>query len=99
MIQETGMRAPAMALVLAITISPSFAAKAQGGQTAAPSPYPSVQGKNYKFEKVAEGVYYATSGFGGNIPVIVNDSNVMIVDDGTTPASARALLKDLTLIT
>src|SRR5579864_2917880 len=60
---------------------------------------PVVQGKSYKFEKVAEGVYYATGGFGSNNPVIVNDRDVMLVDDGTTPAAARALLEDLKLIT
>jgi cyclase len=77
----------------------SFAARAQSGQTTAPSPYPVVQGKVYKFERVAEGVYYATGGVGGNNPIIVNDHDVMIVDDGTTPATARALLEDLKLIT
>jgi cyclase len=44
-------------------------------------------------------VYYATGGMGANIPVIVNEDDVMLVDDGTTPASARALLEDLKLIT
>ena len=57
------------------------------------------QGKAYKFEKIADGVYYATGGFGSNIPVIVNDRDVMLVDDGTAPAAARALLSDLKLIT
>lgn len=28
--------------------------------------YPVVQGKTYKFEKIAEGVYYATGGIGSN---------------------------------
>ena len=57
------------------------------------------QGKAYTFEKIADGVYYATGGFGSNIPVIVNDRDVMLVDDGTAPAAARALLSDLKLIT
>jgi len=36
---------------------------------------------------------------GSNIPVIVNDNDVLLVDDGSTPATARALLEDLKLIT
>jgi cyclase len=61
--------------------------------------YPAVQGKVYKFEKIADGVYYATGGTGSNNVVIVNDRDVMLVDDGTTPAAARALLADMKLIT
>jgi glyoxylase-like metal-dependent hydrolase (beta-lactamase superfamily II) len=71
-------------------------------QTSA-SPYPAVTGKAYKFEKIADGVYYATSTgsmvTGSNVPVIVNDRDVLIVDTGTTPAAARALLQDLKAIT
>src|SRR5580693_3823759 len=58
-----------------------------------------IQGKSYKFEKVAEGVYYATGGVGSNNVVIVNDRDVVLVDDGTTPAAARAFLEDIRLIT
>ncbi len=58
-----------------------------------------VQGKAYKFEKVAEGIYYATGGVGSNNVVIVNDQDLVLVDDGTTPATARALLADIKLIT
>ena len=36
---------------------------------------------------------------GGNHPIIVNDRDVFLVDDGTTPAAARALLEDMKLIT
>ena len=57
------------------------------------------QGKAYKFEKVADGVYYASGGLGSNNVVIVNDQDVVLVDDGTTPAAARALLQDIKLIT
>lgn len=62
-----------------------------------------VQGKSYKFEKVAEGVYYATAlagtnGNGSNNVVIVNDRDLVLVDDGTTPAAARAFLEDIKLI-
>jgi len=61
--------------------------------------YPVTQGKTYKFEKVADGVYYATGGFGSNNVVIVNDQDVLVVDDGTTPAAARAFLDDIKKIT
>lgn len=97
--QQVIVRTRAIAVVLAITMSVLFEARAQSGQTAAQSPYPVVQGKVYKLEKVADGVYYATGGTGSNIPIIVNDHNVMVVDDGSTPATARALLEDLKLIT
>lgn len=61
--------------------------------------YPITQGKTYKFEKVADGVYYASGGFGSNNVVIVNDQDVLLVDDGTTPAAARAFLGDIKTIT
>lgn len=61
--------------------------------------YPVIQGKTYKFEKVADGVYYATGGSGSNNVVIVNDQDVLLVDDGTTPAAARAFLEDIKKIT
>ena len=63
---------------------------------------PAAMGKAYRLDKIADGVYYATANgtmiTGGNNPVIVNDHDVMLVDDGTTPAAARALLQDLKLI-
>jgi cyclase len=70
---------------------------------AADDAFPVVQGKSYKFEKVAEGVYYATAlprtnGNGSNNVVIVNDRDLVLVDDGTTPAAARAFLEDIKLI-
>jgi cyclase len=68
-------------------------------QSAPTAPFPVTQGKVYKFEKVAEGVYYATGGVGSNNVVIVNDQDVLLVDDGTTPATARALLEDIKLLT
>lgn len=61
--------------------------------------FPVTQGKVYKFEKVADGVYYATGGAGSNNVVIINDQDVFLVDDGTTPATARALLTDIRLLT
>lgn len=84
------MKIYAIASVLAVTVPMLF------GQAAS---FPGIQGKAYKFEKVAEGVYYATGGAGSNNVVIVNDQDVLLVDDGTTPGAARALLADLKMIT
>ncbi len=61
--------------------------------------HPITQGKVYKFEKEAEGIYYATGGLGSNNIVIINDDDVLLVDDGTTPATARALVEDIKLLT
>jgi glyoxylase-like metal-dependent hydrolase (beta-lactamase superfamily II) len=82
------------------------------GNAQAQPRYPVVQGKNYKFEKIADGVYYATAGIGGtsfpfgsnpffgaNLVVIVNKDDVMIVDTGTSPAAARAFVADIKLLT
>ena len=79
------------AVLLAIPFAGHFAATAQT--------YPVTQGKSYKFEKIADGVYYATGGFGSNNVVIVNDQDVLVVDDGTTPAAARAFADDIKVIT
>lgn len=74
--------------------------------------YPVVQGKYYKFEKIADGVYYASPElngtafpfgsnpfFGANLVVIVNKDDVVLVDSATTPRAARALLVDIKLLT
>jgi glyoxylase-like metal-dependent hydrolase (beta-lactamase superfamily II) len=63
------------------------------------APYPVIQGKTYKFEKIADGVYYATGGFGSNNVVVVNDQDVLVVDTGTTPAAARAFVADIRMLT
>lgn len=85
------MKARAIAVLFAISLATLLSVQAQT--------YPVTQGKTYKFEKVAEGVYYATGGAGSNNVVIVNDRDVVLVDDGTTPAAARAFLEDIKLIT
>ena len=74
--------------------------------------YPVVQGKNYRFQKIADGVYYAVPEFNGtafpfgsnpffgaNLVVIVNADDVLIVDTGTSPAAARAFVADIKLLT
>jgi len=85
--------APMLAMALAIPLG------AAAQETAGAGPYPVIQGKTYKFEKIADGVYYATGGFGSNNVVIVNDRDVVIVDTGTTPANARAFVADIRMLT
>src|SRR5438093_4701349 len=64
---------------------------------------PITTGKAYKFEKIAEGVYYATATgamvTGSNNVVIIGDRDVLVVDTGTTPAAARAFIEDLKALT
>src|ERR671923_24054 len=63
------------------------------------APSPATIGKAYKFEKIAEGVYYATATgtmvTGSNNVAIIGDRDVLVVDTGTTPAAARAFIEDL----
>jgi len=72
-------------------------------QGRAQAPYPVTAGKAYKFEAVANGVYYATSTgsmvTGSNNVAIVGDRDVLVVDTGTSPAAARAFIDDLKLVT
>ena len=60
-------------------------------------------GKAYRFEKIADGVYYATATgsmvTGSNNVVIVGSRDVLVVDTGTSPAAARAFIQDLKLLT
>src|SRR5262252_5327137 len=60
-------------------------------------------GKAYKFEKIADGVYYATATgsmvTGSNNVLIVGDRDVLVVDTGTSPAAARAFIEDAKRIT
>jgi glyoxylase-like metal-dependent hydrolase (beta-lactamase superfamily II) len=55
------------------------------------------------FQKIADGVYYATSTgsmtVGANACIIVNDEDVFVLDPGESPASARALVEDIKTIT
>ena len=64
---------------------------------------PVTKGKVFNFEKIADGVYYATANgtmiTGSNDVVIVSDTDVMLVDAGVTPAVARALVQDVKLLT
>src|SRR5438270_690499 len=99
MLRRTGRDAMnRLAWVLAGSIVFAWIASAQA-QNTVPSRYPVIQGKTYKFEKIADGVYYATGGFGSNNVVVVNDNDVLIVDTGTTPAAARAFMADIKMLT
>ena len=83
-------------VLLGLAAATAVAQLAQG-------PYPVRAGKAYKFEKIADDVYYATATgsmiTGSNNVVIIGDRDVMVVDTGTTPAAARAFLQDLKAIT
>jgi len=67
------------------------------------APNPVTTGKAYRFEKITEGVYYATATgsmvTGSNNVVIIGNRDVLVVDTGTTPAAARAFIQDLKLLT
>src|SRR5579864_3901152 len=73
-----------------------------GGRSGAPPP-PVGSMPSRHFEKIAEGVYYATStgsmSVGANSCVIVNDRDVFVLDPGESPATARALVEDIKTIT
>jgi glyoxylase-like metal-dependent hydrolase (beta-lactamase superfamily II) len=57
----------------------------------------------HRFEKIVDGIYYATSSgtmqVGANSPVIVADTEALIVDSGTSPAAGRALVEDVKAVT
>src|SRR5437868_166712 len=57
----------------------------------------------HRFEKVVDGIYYATASgtmtVGANSPIILTDSEAIVIDSEITPAAARALVADLKAIT
>src|SRR5262245_39165162 len=63
---------------------------------------PVVSGAHW-FERVADGIYYATASgtmnVGANSPIIVTEDETLVVDSEITPAAARALVADLKAIT
>jgi cyclase len=96
--KEVVMRLRILASIVGLCIAPHLAAQAQPVTQS----YPVVQGDAYKFEKIADGVYYATvtrPGLGSNNVVVVNDTDVLIVDSGTSPAAARAFVEDIKKLT
>jgi glyoxylase-like metal-dependent hydrolase (beta-lactamase superfamily II) len=96
--REVVMRLLKAALIAGLCVTPFVGARAQP----VTQNFPVVQGSAYKFEKIADGVYYATGtapGLGSNNVVIVNDTDVLIVDTGTSPAAARAFVEDVKKLT
>ena len=67
------------------------------------APSPALTGKAYRFDKITEGVYYATATgslvTGSNNVAIIGSRDMLVVDTGTTPAAARAFIDDLKLVT
>ena len=64
--------------------------------------FPVVHEGAYKFEKIADGVYYASvtrPGLGSNNVVVVNDTDVLVVDTGTSPAAARIFVDEVKKLT
>jgi cyclase len=57
----------------------------------------------HRFEKVADGIFYATSAgtmqIGANSPVFITDTEAIVVDSGTSPAAGRALMQDVKALT
>src|SRR5262245_584079 len=57
----------------------------------------------HRFEKVAEGIFYATASgtmnVGANSPITLTDDEALVVDSEITPAAGRALAADLKAIT
>jgi glyoxylase-like metal-dependent hydrolase (beta-lactamase superfamily II) len=95
-----------VAIILAFTFLAVFSFDAKAGRQGGGGTRSSgtvITGKVYVFEKIADGVYYTTSSSpmatGGNHTIIVGDRDVFLVDAGTTPLAARALLADMKLIT
>jgi glyoxylase-like metal-dependent hydrolase (beta-lactamase superfamily II) len=92
------MQLRVLASITGLVTLPCLTAQAQP----ATQTYPVVQGTSYKFERIADGVWYATvgaPGLGSNNVVVVNDTDVLIVDSGTSPAAARAFVDDVKKIT
>jgi cyclase len=92
------MRLCMLASIAGLCAAPCLTAQAQP----VTQNYPVVQGSAYKFEKIADGVYYASvtrPGLGSNNVVIVNDTDVLIVDTGTSPAAARTFVEDIKKLT
>ena len=91
---------PAIALLVL-----TYALLAQAQRGGGPMAMPPVPGSlpAHRFEKVAEGVYYATATgsmtTGSNSAVIVNDEDVLLVDPGITPAAATAFIADVKTLT
>ena len=82
------------AAILVLVVASYAIGEGDAGQGSAPA-----AGKAYRFEKLADGVHFAT-GTGAmttmsNALVIVNADHTMLVDTSVTPAAARALVAQI----
>ncbi len=91
-----------VALALAPGLSAPGAAQTRGGAAVGPLP-PVGSSPTRRFEKIADGVYYATStgsmSVGANSCIVVNDNDVFLLDPGESPTTARALVEEIKTIT
>jgi cyclase len=57
----------------------------------------------HQFEKITDTIYYATASgtmtLGANSPVIVTDTEAIVIDSETSPAAGRALVEDIKAFT
>ncbi len=94
------MRRYLFATMLLVMLGTTFALGGrQAPGSSAGQGSPAAPGKAYRFERIAEGVYFAT-GTGtmttmSNAMVIVNADHTMLVDTSVTPAAARALVAQI----
>src|SRR5918997_2497237 len=93
--------APPLLALLILT----YALLAQAQRGGGPMVMPPAPGSlpAHRFEKVAEGVYYATATgsvtIGSNAVVIVNYEDVMLVDPGISAAAATTFIADVKTLT
>ena len=87
-------------------VSLAIAATIPGGvmaQRAKRPPGANHIGRAFEFKQVAEGVYQAvgtgTMGVGANAAIVINESDVLVVDSHVSPAAAWVLLDELKTIT
>lgn len=86
----------ALAAIVDFTTAPAAAQATRPAGTA-------ISGRAFRFNKVADGVYHAL-GTGamqvvGNSAVIVNDTDVVVVDDHVSPAAAWMLVEEIKTLT
>lgn len=87
-----------LVLLFAAGIFAAWLRQDAGAQAGAP-----VVSGAHRFEKVGEGIYYATASgtmsVGANSPVFVTDTEAIVIDSGTSPAAGRALVQDVKAVT
>jgi glyoxylase-like metal-dependent hydrolase (beta-lactamase superfamily II) len=97
------MRKLFVPIVAGLVLAYAMLAQAQRGGGAPTMPPAPGSSPSRNFEKVADGVYYATSTGSittvSNAVVVVNDADVLIVDPGVTAGAATALIADVKTLT